>query len=423
MKCDDILKPKVSVIIPIYNCEAYLEQCLHSVLQQTLSEIEIICIDDGSTDHSAEIVKKLAFTEARIVLLQQKNQGAGRARNAGIEAAQGKYLAFLDADDYYLDKDALEKMYDACEKEKVSVCGSLRKAISGESEKEEKLFSDVCWEEKETVVLSYSDYQLDYDYQNFLFEKELLQKNAIEFPLYRRFQDPPFMVRALFTAKKFAVAKTYLYCYRVPDMVFRFNTHKTEDLIKGLNDNLKFAKEQQLDILFEKTLERLEYEYANLICHNLSEESLSILALLWEANQIVCEKYQTPDYIIRPLKMILGGAKKSIEYQEEILLDLIKQKKTVAVYGAGKLARRFLQLLKDKQLIDKVSCIIVSDLKGNERRIEKIPVVSLSQYQKKEDELILVTLGVVNHKNVAANLEAQGIETYILVDDVFLESM
>lgn len=423
MKCEEKRKTKVSVVIPVYNCEKYLEKCLHSVLNQTLQEIEIICVDDGSTDDSAKILKNFAQTEERIVLQKQKNQGAGKARNTGIEIAKGKYIAFLDADDYYVDCDALEKMYYACEKEKVSVCGSLRMVLEEDGEKKGSLFSELFFNNQDEVICDYRDYQLDYDYQSFLFERELLQIKRIEFPLYRRFQDPPFLVKALFAAQKFAVANTYLYCYRVPNIAFRFNERKTADLLRGLNDNLEFAREHQLDLLFEKTLERLEYEYADLICHNLSEENLEILELLWKANQIVCEKYQKKDSVIRPLKMILCGAKQNIAYYEENLTAMIKEQETIAIYGAGKLARRFLRFLKDKQLLNRVSCMIVSDLNGNDDRIEEIPVVPISQYQEKKDEVILVTLGVINHKNVVAQLEMKQIENYILIDNVFLESL
>jgi glycosyltransferase involved in cell wall biosynthesis len=92
---------KVSVIIPVYNVEAYLRQCLDSVVNQTLKEIEIICIDDGSTDGSAAILQEYAAKDERIKILTQVNSGAGAARNAGLAAAKGEWLSFLDADDEF----------------------------------------------------------------------------------------------------------------------------------------------------------------------------------------------------------------------------------------------------------------------------------------------------------------------------------
>ena len=104
--------PKVSVIIPVFNAEQYLRECLDSVVNQTLKDIEIICIDDGSTDGSLDILNEYAQKDNRIMILTQQNQGAGMARNKGLEIAKGEYLSFLDSDDFF-ELDMLEKM---CEK-------------------------------------------------------------------------------------------------------------------------------------------------------------------------------------------------------------------------------------------------------------------------------------------------------------------
>ena len=90
--------PKVSVIVPVYNTEEYLCKCLDSIIEQTLKEIEIICIDDGSNDNSLDILKNYAKKDKRITVISQKNLHAGVARNAGITVAKGEYLSFLDSD-------------------------------------------------------------------------------------------------------------------------------------------------------------------------------------------------------------------------------------------------------------------------------------------------------------------------------------
>lgn len=99
----------ISVIIPVYNVEAYLPQCLDSVLSQRYSDLQIILIDDGSTDHSGAICDEYAAGDSRIVVIHQKNGGAAAAKNAGLRAATGKYLSFLDSDDY-LEPDAYAYM-------------------------------------------------------------------------------------------------------------------------------------------------------------------------------------------------------------------------------------------------------------------------------------------------------------------------
>lgn len=106
---------KVSVIIPVYNEEDYLCECLDSICRQSLKDIEIICVDDGSTDNSAEILEQYRVRDSRIKVLHQKNQYAGVARNKGMEHAVGKYLSFLDSDDFF-EIQYLERMYEEAEK-------------------------------------------------------------------------------------------------------------------------------------------------------------------------------------------------------------------------------------------------------------------------------------------------------------------
>ena len=102
--------PKVSVIIPVYNVEDYLRECLDSVINQTLKDIEIICIDDGSTDNSLEILKEYAQRDNRIFIIDRENRGVGKSRNEGIEKANGEFVCFIDPDDLYPTNDILEKL-------------------------------------------------------------------------------------------------------------------------------------------------------------------------------------------------------------------------------------------------------------------------------------------------------------------------
>ena len=102
--------PLISVIVPMYNAEIYLRQNLDSILNQTLKDIELICVDDGSTDSTLKILKEYQEKDSRIIIIQQKNQKAGIARNNGLKVAKGKYIIFLDADDFFKDT-MLEELF------------------------------------------------------------------------------------------------------------------------------------------------------------------------------------------------------------------------------------------------------------------------------------------------------------------------
>lgn len=117
--------PKVSVIIPVYNVEDYLRQCLDSIINQTLKDIEIICVDDGSTDSSLQILHEYKIKDSRVKVMTQKNQHAGVARNAGMQVARGEYFVFLDADDFF-EADLLQLQYEKCKKfdADISLCSA-----------------------------------------------------------------------------------------------------------------------------------------------------------------------------------------------------------------------------------------------------------------------------------------------------------
>ena len=101
---------KVSVIVPVYNGEEFIESCIKNILNQTLKEIELIVVNDGSKDNTLNICKKYADFDSRIVLINQENQGVSSTRNKGIDISKGDYLCFVDCDDK-IDKDYLEKLY------------------------------------------------------------------------------------------------------------------------------------------------------------------------------------------------------------------------------------------------------------------------------------------------------------------------
>ena len=269
----------ISIVMPIYNCEKYLEQCIRSALKQTLKELELICVDDGSTDNSVQIIKRFQEQDTRIALFQQKNQGAGAARNLGIQKARGKYIAFLDADDFYLDSNALEKMVLACEKNHLGACAGFRREYQDNLLKDFYLYRDYfeSGKNKEGVVLRYQDYQEEYYYQNYIFSLEILKKNGIIFPLYRRYQDAPFFLNAMVAIKEYLVLPLEFYAYRFPEEALTRKETYIEDTLKGIRDNIQIAQENQFYELEKKLVGRVGFEYAKGIVKGANEEVLELL--------------------------------------------------------------------------------------------------------------------------------------------------
>lgn len=120
-----VMKPKISVIVPVFNAEAYLAQCLQSIINQSYINLDIVVINDGSTDKSVEIIKEFAKIDARIVHITQINSGISHARNIGIGNASGEFVVFVDSDDW-VDVDFVKKMYEGLKEHDLIACGYKR---------------------------------------------------------------------------------------------------------------------------------------------------------------------------------------------------------------------------------------------------------------------------------------------------------
>lgn len=415
----------ISIIIPVYNCEKYIGSCITSALEQTIDNKEVICIDDGSTDGSVGIIREIIRNDSRVKLIQQKNQGAGAARNVGIEAAIGKYITFLDADDYYLEKDALNRMIRICEEKNVEACGSIRYLINeNETRPNPAPNNGKIREMSQEDIIYYKDEPQDYDFSCYVFLREHLVKNNIKFPAYSYFEDPPFLVNALHKAKTFAMADVGLYCYRVPNVVSKWNCNKTQGLLSGIKDNLDYAIEHDLDKLFELTLGRLEYEYYNLICHSVSRDDAEILALLWEINDVVCNYLKNREYVIRPLRKLLSEDNLSLEKYPKYLEMLLEEEEDIFLYGAGLWAQKFLEYLSNMQCLYKVKSIIVTMINEKGKYLYGVPIISLDDYVKENEKgKVLVVTGGIFHYEISKLLKARGINKFELVDDVFLRTL
>lgn len=211
---------KVSVIIPVYNAEKHLEECIKSVTEQTLKEIEIICVDDGSADSSLEILEKLAAEDSRIIIKRQQNLFAGEARNNGMADARGKYLEFWDSDDYF-EKDALEVLYNKCEKEKADICLCAAYTVDGETGKRavDETFLKRRFLPKEYVfsIESEPDYIFNMasntPWQR-MFRADFIRENSLKFQNLRHANDTYFSLMATFLAKRITYTEKPLVNYR-----------------------------------------------------------------------------------------------------------------------------------------------------------------------------------------------------------------
>lgn len=262
--------PAVSIIVACYNAEQYLPLCLKSLTEQSLENIEIICIDDASLDKTREIIEKAAKKDSRIVLLQNKsNMGVSKSRNAGIDIARADYIMFCDADDYY-DSRMCEEMYEVVEKSHADMAISEIRVIY-EAHKE-LMYSDSNYYSlkysgltriKDSVVLN-----TDLSPTNKIFKKEVINKNNIRFPEGLYYEDAYFCVAYFCCSKNIYFLNDRLYNYirhKSSTMSDTFSTNTEKDpAIDHLHIAFKlfdFLKEKDLLDKYNNLFWQLFYSF------------------------------------------------------------------------------------------------------------------------------------------------------------------
>ena len=313
MKKDSV---KVSVIIPVYNMEKYLKCSLDSVMNQDLTGMEIICVNDGSTDSSLNILKKYQTQHPRFAIIDQENQGVARARNLAICKAVGKYVAFLDPDDFLPDSDIMSALYHAAEKNNVLIAGGEFSDID-KGGRINNLYNKPLegYVFRKEGLVNYTDYQFDYGYHRFIYNRKFLITHQIFFPELVRFQDPPFMVQAFTVAEKFFAIKKVTYCYRMDYRLIHWSKKKVDDLLTGLHMNIKWAAQHKLTDLMNLTVERMTDEYFEIIMwHFLKDEDIRTNVYNIINDELVNENVKVKkfsvaisDYLIQQYEHVLNS--------------------------------------------------------------------------------------------------------------------
>ncbi len=206
----------VSVIIPVYNVELYLERCLGFVVEQTFSDIEILCIDDGSTDYSLEILKKWARKDSRITVFRKKNGGISSARNLGIDNARSSYLLFVDSDDW-IEKDTVESALAHMKGDVDVVCWGAEIGAEGLSPDYTGVIQAKQYHRLQLVgeqpVTNDTVKKTTVTVWNKLWKKSILDQFNIRFAKNRYFEDNDFTVTYFVHCRKMFYLDRYLYHY------------------------------------------------------------------------------------------------------------------------------------------------------------------------------------------------------------------
>ena len=255
--------PKISVIIPAYNVERYIRECLDSVLGQTLRDIEVIVAEDCSTDRTLEIVEEIAARDARVRMLRmERNIGQGFARNKALDVARGDYIWFIDSDDFMPESDALERLYEAATRNNADMTRGRK--LFERLEDANGLFVKNQYDETEKHFTENRDrmtFEADTEllhsrnFWNWLYRREFLNRNAVRFTT-TQWEERPFLLRAQFTAKTISMVNCDATRYRV-----RHNSTMRRDN-KSLRDvEMRVENFEAVVDLFKEFAAREGFEY------------------------------------------------------------------------------------------------------------------------------------------------------------------
>lgn len=244
-------KIKISIIMPINKVPiALLQDSLHSALNQSIKNFEIICVLDGLNFKVLEFLKKKQKSDKRIKILCQTHKGSASARNKAIKQAEGEFISFLDADDYYPADTTLEEMYINAINNNVKIAGGKAFFVS-ETEKYNPFWNFKNYKKIFTNrVVNIEECQFCWGYWNFIYSKNFIVENKLFFPKYLRYQDPPFLIRAINTAKKYYALDKETYVHRVNYINSKWSRKMIEDYVSGIIDVIKYAQKNKFFDLY-----------------------------------------------------------------------------------------------------------------------------------------------------------------------------
>lgn len=264
--------PKLSIVVPVYKVEEYINKCVDSILDQTFTDFELILVDDGSPDNSGKICDEYAQKDERIIVIHKENGGLSDARNIGIDAAQGEIIGFVDSDDY-LDKVMYTEMICYLKENDCDIVCCDTYIVRGEKKKfKPRYIANKIFDNKQAVneILNGN---LDNAAWNKIYKRSVIQD--IRYPKERIYEDVATTYKYIFNANKVGYLSKpfYYYIKRKGSIVASgFNSKSRYDCFLGYRERLNFAKENNLDCLNDCELLALETSLAALTAFYANNE-------------------------------------------------------------------------------------------------------------------------------------------------------
>jgi len=398
--------PKVSIVIPVYNVEAYLRECLDSVVNQTLRDIEIVCIDDGSNDNSGAILDEYAIGDPRIKVVHKENGGYGRAMNIGIDMAIGEYIGIVEPDDY-IERNAVEILYNNAKANELDIVSADYKKFYGDNGKRIfKVLQIISDPLLYNVVINPSHckkiFKGIFINPAGLFRRSFLVQNDIkhnESP-GASYQDAGFCFLTLAYAKRLMLIHEQLYCYRqdnpnssiaskekVNCIFHEYNhiwsviTKNSEQLEAFIPEYLRrrfiscsfaysrIAHQYKLDFLMQFSADFNTYKEKGILSlESFNEKEKEKLLAIMENPIIFNEK---------------------VNFLSTELYEALRNYRMAVIYGAGVIGKRILDTLYEDDR-KKILGFAVTDINKNISHYKGCPVRCIDEYIPYKDHVAVI---------------------------------
>ena len=430
----------ISIIVPVYNTAIYLEECLTSICAQTFSDMEIICVNDGSTDRSADIIARFATSDRRIKVIHKENTGYGHSMTIGMEAAVGDYIGIVESDDW-IPKEMMQTLYEAAEMYQVDFvkadfCRFVRQADGKVRERHEVLSGDRFHYNRAFRPLEeIESFRFSINIWSGIYRRDFIRKNDIRFhespgasfqdngfwfqtfaladravflnkPLYRNRRDNPL-------SSVYCSEKVYAACGEY-DYIRRWI-----DSLPGDQRRLKYLCAEGRIRNYFHTIDRIDEKYQEEFYVRFREDYLKLRKAGEIAETFLPAEWRerTVKIIEDPLETCRRERQERSRYQRVIggFQDII-------IYGAGAYGRKAYATLNRIGVANRVAYFAVTNLKGNPASLFGIPVAEFSSLSKEfcQKALVIAAAKKDVRAQIARNIDALGYQHYT-DSDIFFE--
>lgn len=431
---------KVSILVPVYNVEKYLRQCMDSVVNQTLSDIEIICINDGSTDNSLEILQLYQSKDSRIKIINKENTGYGHSMNQGLRIATGKYVGVVESDDF-ADASMFEQLFLVAEREQVEIVKSNHWLYSDSGEQLYEMFEGCRYNEVISPVEEKNIFLKSTCIWTSIYRRDFLLENDIWFNETpgASYQDVAFTLKTLACAERvYLVREAYLH-YRVDNMNSSVNSRK-----KVFCDCDEFAElwrylderpllKEKVGKLVPLAMHRIyKWNYGRIAREfklDFFEQVIKEFLILKEQG-ILDSRYWKKDSWEEIKNLVelpkVTFYKVSAKIQKMNLLEYgflshLRQASRVYIYGAGMIGNRLLQYLNVHDI--EVQNILVESILNNPKDIQGIPVCCLEEVFPDEKSVVVMGVKQETQYAVLSILKARKWKNVVLLDSELREAL